>query len=285
LSGLFEVNVVADLILSLVCIAIIIDAIEIIFKRKQFSRGGVFDYAILKTYRKFTLNKIVDPTMSFLLDYPRFIYLIIFQVVVATILVSHLFASLSSTLNGPLIGIILLILLLLHFRNPYGGDGSDQMKVIVLVSLFIFYISPDLIVKQFAIFFICFQALLSYFTSGFAKLVSPVWRGGEAMRGIMNTMGYGNKVISRLLVKNAKLSKVICWSIIVFECIFPLLVFTGVNSAIIFIVIGIMFHLSIAIFMGLNNFFWSFVSTYPAILFFANNFQIFIIELKDNLYG
>ena len=134
-------------------------------------------------------------------------------------------------------------------------------------------------VKQFSIFFICFQALLSYFTSGFAKLVSPIWRGGEAMIGIVDTVSYGNKVFARLLVKNATLSKLLCWSVIIFECAFPLLAFTGVQTTIIFIVTGIIFHLSIAIFMRLNNFFWTFIATYPAILFFANSFQIFIASL------
>ncbi len=284
MSELFDIYGVAGLTLSLVSIAVIIDAIEIIAERKQFNRGGVFDYEVLKTYREFMLKKGLDRVLIFLCDYPRFIYLIIFQAGVATmVLVSHIFGSLPLQLNGLLVGIILSILLLWHFRNPYGMDGSDQMKAVVLVSLFIFYVSPDLVVKQFSIFFICFQALLSYFTSGFAKLVSPVWRRGEAMRGIMNTMGYGNRVFARLLFKSEKLSKLLCWVVIIFECAFPLLVFTGVDTALIFVLIGILFHLSIAMSMGLNNFFWTFVSTYPPILYFANAFHIFVTSSAINL--
>jgi hypothetical protein len=35
----------------------------------------------------------------------------------------------------------------------------------------------------------------------------------------------------------------------------------------IFLATGILFHLTIALIMGLNTFFWSYISTYPAILF------------------
>ena len=147
------------------------------------------------------------------------------------------------------------------------------MQVIIFASLVAFYLSPIFIVKQFVIFFICFQVLLSYFTSGFAKFVSPVWRNGSAISGILNTISYGVRPVARILVNNANLSKLICWSVIIFECAFPLLVFTGVKPTIIFITTGVVFHLSIALSMRLNSFFWSFVATYPAVLYFAYQFH------------
>jgi hypothetical protein len=59
----------------------------------------------------------------------------------------------------------------------------------------------------------------------------------------------------------------------VFECALPLLVFAGVRPCLLFIAAGMLFHFSTAIFMGLNDFFWSFVATYPALLFVASTVQ------------
>jgi hypothetical protein len=266
LQGLLQIN--------LASITVIIDAIEIIFERHQYGPNGIYNFAILRTYRKWMMTPWIANILNILFNYPHYIYLVSIQLIAGVLIVSHLFTNLSL----PLVLVILLIHLLSHLRNQYGLDGSDQMQVIIFASLVAFYASPSLIVKQFSIFFICFQVLLSYFTSGFAKLVSPVWRNGTAISGILNTVSYGIKPIAKILVTNPTLSKLICWSVITFECAFPVLVFTGVKPTIIFIITGIVFHLSIAVFMRLNAFFWSFVATYPAVLFFAYNFQIVIMD-------
>jgi hypothetical protein len=78
------------------------------------------------------------------------------------------------------------------------------------------------------------------------------------------------------LFKKPQLSKLVCWCIIIFECVFPILIFTGIQSTVFFILVGMIFHFSISIFMRLNSFFWSFIATYPALLFFAAEFQNFV---------
>jgi hypothetical protein len=273
---LIQIDVVADIILTMASFTVIIDAVEIIFKRGQYGPGGIYDYAVLGTQRKSMRGGRIAPILDILFNYPLFIYLIVIQALAAALIVSHIFRILSLPITELLVGIVLLIHLLSHFRNQYGLDGSDKMQVIIFAGLFIFNISPDLLVKQFSIFFICFQVLLAYFTSGFAKLISPIWRSGKAVTAIVNTMTYGNKFLASFLFKYSALSKILCWSIIVFECGFPIFVFTGTQTTIIFMAIGVVFHFFISIFMRLNSFFWTFVSTYPAILFFAYNFQKFV---------
>jgi hypothetical protein len=269
---LFDIHLVVDLIQTIASIAIIIDAIEIIIERNQYSSDGIFNFEVLGSYKRWMTNGKVAPIYNIILNYPNYIFLVFIQLIVAILVISHLFTNLSLFF----IMIILLIHLLSHLRNQYGVDGSDQMQVIIFASLLAFYATSDPIVQKFSIFFLCFQSLLSYFMSGLAKLSSPTWRGGMAITGITNTESFGNKVLSQILFKKPQLSKLVCWCIIIFECVFPILIFTGIQSTVFFILVGMIFHFSISIFMRLNSFFWSFIATYPALLFFAAEFQNFV---------
>ncbi len=268
----FDINLVVDLIQSLASIAVIIDAIEIIVERHQYSSRGIYNFETLRIYRKWMMNKWIAPIYNILFNYPNYIFLAFIQLVVSILMVSHLFANLSLWF----IIIILLILLLSHLRNQYGLDGADQLQVIVFASLVAFYITTDPIIQKFSIFFVCFQSLLAYFIAGLAKLISPIWRGGMAITNIINTESYGNKVLAQLLIKKPLLSKMMCWGVIILESLCPILIFSGMQTTIIFIICGTIFHLSIAIFMRLNSFFWTFISTYPALLFFDAQFQNYL---------
>jgi hypothetical protein len=216
------------------------------------------------------MNRGTGHIYNILFKYPNYIFLVSLQLVVAILVISHLFTNFSLFF----VMIVLLVHLLSHLRNPYGVDGSDQMQVIIFASLVVFYTAPsDSMIQKFSISFLCFQSLLSYFMSGLAKIVSPVWRDGTAIVGIMNTESFGNKGLALILINNPMLSKIVCWWVIIFECIFPFLIFTGIQTAYFFILCGIIFHLSTAVFMRFNSFFWSFIATYPALLFFASEFQ------------
>jgi hypothetical protein len=272
MPDIFVIKNTADLIQTLACIAVIIGDAEIIFTRRQYSFNGIFNYAILKISIQWMMQGRIALVFNALFDYPCYIYIVMLQLIVALFIISHLFPGLSLLF----VVIILLIYLLSHLRNQFGTDGSDQMQTTIFGGLTIFYISQDPLVKQFCLFFICFQALIAYMTAGYAKLSSSVWRRGTAIFVILNTQSFGNQACAQILEKHALLRIAICWSVIIFECTFPLLVFTDVRTCWLFIAAGILFHLSVALFMGLNTFFWSFIATYPAILFCSNVFQPYL---------
>jgi hypothetical protein len=263
-------HLIVDLIQTIASIAVVIDAIEIIIERHQYSSRGIFNFEVLRTDKTWMLNKRLNPIFRILFDYPNFIFLISIQLVTAVLIVSHIFTNLSVYF----VLIILSIHLLTHIRNRYGMNGSDQLQVIIFASLLIFYLNPDdILVQKFSIYFIGFQSLLSYFMAGLAKLVSPTWRDGNAISGIMNTESFGNRLIAKILIDKPLLSKLICWGVIIFESIFPIFIFGGIYTTYIFIIMGILFHLLLAILMRFNSFLWSFIATYPALLFFASEFQ------------
>jgi hypothetical protein len=74
-----------------------------------------------------------------------------------------------------------------------------------------------------------------------------------------------------LIRRGKKFNQIICWSIIAFQLFFPIL--ASVEPTVYFILlVGILFHLSLAYISNLNDFFWTYVSAYPLIYFFATKF-------------
>ena len=55
------------------------------------------------------------------------------------------------------------------------------MQTIVLAGLFVYAVAPTDTARTAALAFVAGQSVLSYFTAGFAKLISPTWRSGEAV--------------------------------------------------------------------------------------------------------
>ncbi|MFQ6395144.1 hypothetical protein ACLMAJ_16970 [Nocardia sp. KC 131] len=149
-----------------------------------------------------------------------------------------------------------------------GEDGSHQMLTILSVA---FAISLALgfadWLPQAGLYFIGLQACLAYGTSGVAKLISPMWRSGEAIPAILLTRTYGPGSSVGLLQKYPAVAIGSCWMTIAFESAF---LFAPLMPQLILISLfatAAIFHIVCAGAMGLNGFFWSFCATYPAILF------------------
>lgn len=108
----------------------------------------------------------------------------------------------------------------IHLRHQLGLDGSDQMNAIVLGALTLGLMAPSGYARDAAIWFIAFEALTSYFAAGVAKAVSPAWRSGRAIQGIIRTHSYGKANAALFLSRAPCISLALCWSVIIFECIF-----------------------------------------------------------------
>jgi len=173
-----------------------------------------------------------------------------------------------------LIAIMLAVHMLMMFRNQYGLDGSDQMMVIVLWGLFLYQLHPTPTMLTIVFIFFCGQLVLSYLTAGIAKAISPVWRSGDAVKKILNTSSYGSRSASGFLMQHRFPALLSCWAVILFECLGPLAIWIRPDVALAFIAVGLTFHLFIAASMGLNIFFWSFISTYPAVYYCASRWSI-----------
>lgn len=88
----------------------------------------------------------------------------------------------------------------LHLRSPYGSDGSEHMATITTTCLLAGRAAAsDPRARAALVAFIAAQSCLSSAAAGAAKLVSPVWRDGSAVRDIFRTRTYGHRRVHALL--------------------------------------------------------------------------------------
>jgi len=195
--------------------------------------------------------------------------------VIYTVVVGRLFASIALIILGSLghiSGLVLVVLavsgMFINYRNLIGGDGSDQMSLLIVIALIPAVFFPnDRLVQVLCAWFIALQSALSYLVAGIAKVASLQWRSGECLLPILRTTAYGHPGVALRLGTIEGIDRAISWATIVFEISFPLVLFAPVPMVVCVLVLGVAFHGMNALLMGLNCFFWAFVAAYPAILF------------------
>jgi hypothetical protein len=254
---------------ALVSIGVAILALETLSARRLFSSTGLYAWSILSTNIPWARGGVANSVFRVLLGYHGFLVLVCMQFVAALVLLSGHFPQ--CTLAA--VAIMLAVHMLFALRNQYGLDGSDQMTLIVLAALLVYDLHPTGAMLTILFGFLTAQLFASYLTSGIAKAISPVWRNGAAIVGILNTDSYGSRMVTGYLSKHGWAARAVCWSVLGYECGGPLVALIDTRTALGFIVIGTMLHLSIGFCMGLNVFFWSFTSTYPAVYYMAHRFS------------
>lgn len=156
--------------------------------------------------------------------------------------------------------------LISRYRGPYNG-GSDTMTLLVLLCLCLSHLAPTRYWQEIALGYLAIQLTLSYFQSGWVKLVNAQWRSGEALQQVFAVSAYPVSNAVREWAKKPRLLWVMTWAVIAFELLFPLAL---LNQTVLFIALFIagLFHLANACLFGLNRFFWIWPAAYPVIIWF-----------------
>ncbi len=176
----------------------------------------------------------------------------------------------------------LLCLALFSIRTPYGLDGAHHMNLILIGSLCLTsFFDIHSKIALFCMWFVSAQIILAYFIAGIKKLLSPIWYSGDALTFIFRTEAYGHPWMYRLIEKRPILRKSLAWGVISFETLFPLVAFGNSFTIGLFLSIGIVFHLMNAFLLGLNNFTFAFIATYPILVFSikATDFTSYFVPL------
>lgn len=167
--------------------------------------------------------------------------------------------------NVALVGLLLTGLYLLHcYQGPYNG-GADRMGLLVLVCLTIASLVPDRFWQEMALAYLAIQLVLSYFISGWVKIVNPEWRRGQALQDVFAFSAYPAVGTYRRMASSPILLLGLSWLVMVFELVFPLLLLTP-YSLLLALLLAACFHLANAVFFGLNRFFWIWLSAYPSLM-------------------
>jgi len=171
-----------------------------------------------------------------------------------------------------LLGVGLLILN--RFQGPYNG-GADRMSLLILICLCGIHIAPTKEWQEVALGYLAVQLMLSYFISGWVKVINPEWRNGQALVDVFRFSAYPVSESLRGWSNHPQLLLMMSWLIIVFELVFPLSIVFG-DILIIALVIAAIFHFMNACLFGLNRFFWIWLAAYPSILWFQQRLFVTI---------
>ena len=165
---------------------------------------------------------------------------------------------------------VLALLILKRFDGPYNG-GSDRMGLLALFCLSLAHLLSEQDWKEIAFGYLGLQLTLSYFISGWVKVVNPDWRSGRALQDVFRFSAYPVSEALRNLANQPGLLLAMSWCVMGFELLFPLSLFWK-PALIVMLIIAGTFHLANACIFGLNRFFWTWLSVYPSILWLQGRF-------------
>lgn len=162
--------------------------------------------------------------------------------------------------------LILGLAILNRFQGPYNG-GSDRMGLLILCCMTGVHFAPTQHLQEIAFGYLAIQLVLSYFISGWVKVVNPEWRSGLALCDVFQFSAYPVSESLRAWSDKPRLLFTMAWCVMVFELLFPLSLLS-VPSLAIALLIAATFHFSNACLFGLNRFFWIWIAAYPSIFWF-----------------
>lgn len=156
------------------------------------------------------------------------------------------------------------ILILHRYQGPYNG-GSDRMSLLILYTLCLSHWLPAGVPSEAVFGYLAIQVVLSYFMSGYVKIINPEWRSGQALQDVFDFSAYPVADSLRQLKNYPRTLWAGSWAVMVFEVLFPMSLFHS-TSLIIALVVATAFHVANACLFGLNRFVWAWIAAYPSIL-------------------
>lgn len=253
-----------QLVLVIWSIGVLVTACELLSVRADFAAGGPYAWQLARlrlprdaaAWRRRVLDVLFARGLTALL---------VSRILLVVVLV---LAPLGGPLQAVCLGALVVNTLLLAWRREWGGDGSDQMSLLVLVTVFVcFGPLSDRFLQDVGLWFLSLQVCLAYSAAGIAKLASPVWRSGAALALILDTATYGHRATAAVLRRRAGIGRCLTWSVIAAEVCFVVIFALPGPWYWLALAWGVAFHVGAAVMMGLNGFVWAFLATYPALIF------------------
>ncbi len=154
--------------------------------------------------------------------------------------------------------------LLRRFAGPYNG-GADRMGALILICLTGAAFAPGEHARAVAFGYLGAQLTLSYFISGWVKIVNPDWRRGRALRDVFLFSAYPQAESLRGWAAWPRGLFAASWSVMALELAFPL---SLISPATLYAALALTaaFHLANALLFGLNRFFWIWLAAYPSLI-------------------
>lgn len=242
----------------LASLAIVQGTLELLAERASFRDDGTWRWATLA--RELRL-------LAPVLRYRPFLALLAVRLLAALLLLAGVRGGAHGGVSLALWATSLLVNV--RFRGTTNG-GSDMMLMVVLSALTVAHAAPNTEwVRRAALLYVAAQSFMSYFVAGVAKLASPAWRDGRAVRSFLATPHFAvPPILVRSLLAPARL-RAVSWGVMAFECAIPLAVTRPLACAA-YLVVALGFHIGNAWAFGLNRFVLAWAASWPALLYVSS---------------
>ncbi|EIE98531.1 hypothetical protein [Saccharomonospora glauca] len=253
-----------DQVERLTALGAAVSSLEYLASSRDFDRGELLSWDTARTRYRWMTGRSAK-ALGAVFDKPGIQALFGLRVLAAATLLNPRASHASKTAAATYLATTNFAV---HARSPYGSDGSETVLTISLTSIALGrWFRSDPRARHACLWFIAAQSCLSYGIAGLAKLVSPVWRDGTAVRDIFRTRMFGHRKVFSFLRNRPKLARAVGMGTIVGEMAFPLVLVAPAPVARALLATGAGFHASNAVVMGLNRFVWAFLGTYPAVMY------------------
>jgi len=242
-------------------VAAAVAALELLWVHRALADTGVFGWPVLRRDLVMAprwLRAVADCVFS----YRGIMAVLVIQ------LASALALPWLSHPALPWLVVASTLLISIRFRGTYNG-GSDAMLLIVMVALGLARGAPGSRAAEAGLAYAAVQLVLSYFVAGIAKLPDPAWRSGRAVTDLVRLPHYRAPAWAIAALSRASVARTAAWSMLAFECSFPL-AFVHPSVCTGLMICGVGFHLVTAIVLGLNRFLWTWLTAYPALLYWVD---------------
>lgn len=167
---------------------------------------------------------------------------------------SNLIHKEISVTNGGYHLLLLMLFYLLFMNDRKQSNFSNQYfkKLTIIASNLGFWAAR-------------FQFIIVYLSAGILKLSGKNWLNGEAMYYVLRVEEYSNPVALNLFGDFSLLLTVMTWIALFYQLSFPVLIWIK-PVRLPFLVLGAVFHLSIAFILGITDFGFMMIACYPLFL-------------------
>lgn len=248
---------------KLSAVSVFLQSLEMLFMRRGFAdHGGIWSWKILKKEFE-SLPRPIFLLFDAAFSEKGFTSLLVLRLLFAGLVLLPVF---KIEIQGLLMLYLFLstVLISVRWRGTFNG-GSDYMSVLVLGStgLALMLSGHPWVVRGCA-YYIAIQLILSYLFAGFCKVGKRDWWTGKALANFVLNSEYAVPQQFKRFKPDSFFFKMSSWSILIFECSFPVALLDLRICAAYLLMAGI-FHLGVFYIFGLNRFFFAWVAGYPAI--------------------
>ena len=243
---------------------IAITSLELLLRPRYLTDVGLMSWHISRLDHRWQLQGLTSAGLNAALRFPAFLWLLVMRFSVAAL---QTFGPAALILNPVILWLAAILTIAFTVRSRYGLNAADQVAILVFLGLAFVQVAPTQLTKTAYLWFLALQCCFSYTIAGIAKLSSAGWRNGTSLPGILCVKTYCHASVGRFVRQHPSILFAISWAVIVWECVFVLILILPIQYAAVFLGLGLCFHVITAIVMGLNDFVWAFCGMYPAVLF------------------